>query len=78
MAWGVLGVTGLALATEHGWSPLLVGKTILSVTVVLMAVGHVWLGTRTGSRPALIASRTLAALVLAGTLLIFWLGVNVA
>ena len=76
VAWLVLGATGLALAQTHGWSRLLVDKTVLAVIVVLMAVAHTVLGMRTGSRAAVMASRTLAVAILVATLAIYWMAVN--
>lgn len=76
VVWLVLGATGLALAAHNGWSRLLVDKTTLAVVVVLMAVVHTVLGMRTASRAAVMTSRTLAVLIFAATLVIYWMAVN--
>lgn len=75
-AWLVLGVTGLAMAQQHGWSRLLVDKTGLAATIVVLTVVHTVLGTRTGSRAAVMTSRTLAVVIFAATLVVYWMGVN--
>lgn len=76
VAWLLIGVSGLAMASRLGWSRPLVDKTGLAVLVVLMTAGHVVLGRRTGSRPSIITSRVLGLLVLAGTLAVYWMAVN--
>ncbi len=75
-AWLLLGLSGLALAHEHGWTRPLVLKTGLAVLVVAMTVAHTLLGARTGSRAAVMSSRALSVLILVATLLIFWIALN--
>lgn len=75
-AWVVIAASGLGMASQRGWSRLLVDKTELAGLVVVMTVAHVVLGRRTGSRPAIVTSRVLGLLVLAGTLGVYWMGVN--
>lgn len=75
-AWLVIGVSGLALASRHGWSRLLVDKTGLAVAIVVFTVAHTLLGMRTQSRAAVMASRTLSVVILAATLVVYWMGVN--
>ena len=76
VAWLLLGATGLAMAERRGWSRLLVDKTGLAVLVVVLTVVHTLLGMRTGSRAAVMASRTVAVLIFLATLGIFWMAVN--
>jgi hypothetical protein len=53
-------------------------NTIGAGIVLAATILHVLTGRRTTSRLAVATSRTLALLVLAGTLVIFWLGVEAA
>ena len=75
-AWVVLGITGLAMAQQRGWSRLLVDKTVLAAAIVVLTVLHTVLGTRTGSRAAVVTSRTLAVVIFLATLAVYWMAVN--
>jgi uncharacterized membrane protein len=77
-AWLLIGVSGLLMAGRSGWPDLLRTKTVLAGAVLAAAVLHVVTGRLTASRLAVVTSRTLALLVFAGTLAIFWLGVQLA
>jgi putative copper export protein len=78
VAWLLILVSGLALATEMRWPRLIVEKTGLAVLVVIGTAVHVVTGMRTESRTAITISRSVGVLVLLGTLVIFWIGVRVA
>ena len=78
LAWLVIAVSGLLLAAGLGWPELIRIKTGIAAAVVVAAVLHVLTGRQTSSRPAVLASRALALLVFAGTLVVFWLGVEAA
>jgi uncharacterized membrane protein len=78
VAWLLLGVSGLSLAGQLGWPAPVRLKTALAAGVLAATVLHVLTGRLTTSRPAVLVSRTLALLVLAGTLAIFWLGAQLA
>ncbi len=73
VAWLLIGVSGLLMAFRLHWPRLLEIKTALAGAVLVAAALHV-LTSRWGARLALIISRVLALLVLAGSLAIFWLG----
>lgn len=84
--WLLLAISGFALARERVPSlaelphtaagRLVETKVSLSVLVVAAAVAHTLTGSRTGSRAAIAVSRTLALLIFAGTLGLFYLGVR--
>lgn len=78
LAWLLIAVSGLLLATGLGWPEVVRIKTGVTAAVLLAAALHVLTGRRTSWRPALLASRALALLVFAGTLVVFWLGVEAA
>lgn len=78
VSWLLVGASGIALAFSLGWPSLVVLKTGLGAALVLASAVHVLTGRLTSSRIAVTASRSLAVLVFAGTLWIFWLGVQVA
>jgi hypothetical protein len=78
LAWLLIGVSGLLLAGRAGWPPLIRVKTAVAASVVVATVLHVVTGRLTTARLAVMTSRTLALAVFAGTLAIFWLGVQAA
>ncbi|MBO0686237.1 MAG: hypothetical protein J2P45_24070 [Candidatus Dormibacteraeota bacterium] len=78
VSWLLIGASGLALAVRLGWPSLVVLKTAVGAALLLASGLHVLTGRLTASRPAVTVSRGLAVLVFAGTLWIFWLGVQVA
>lgn len=53
-------------------------KAVLAGAILAATALHVVTGRLTTSRAAVVTSRTLALLVLAGTVLVFWLGVQVS
>lgn len=75
-AWLLIGASGLVLAGQAGWPAPVRIKTVLAGAVVAATVLHVLTGRYSDSRLAVVTSRTLALLVLLGTLAIFWLGVQ--
>jgi len=77
-AWLLIGTSGLLMAGRAGWPAPVRVKTAVAVAVLAATVLHVLTGRRTASRLAVVTSRTLALLVFAGTLAIFWLGVQAA
>lgn len=77
-AWTLIASTGLGFAFQRGWPPLAVFKTVLAGLVVVGAAVHVVTGMRSGSAVAIAVSRTLAVLIFAGTLGLFWIGVRLA
>lgn len=77
VAWALLGVSGLLLAGRLGWPPLAVVKAALGAGLLATAVLHVVTG-RSAVRPVVLVSRLLAVLLLIGTLIAFWLGVQLA
>ena len=78
VSWLLIGGSGIALAVRLGWPSLVVLKTAVGAALLLASALHVLTGRLTASRPAVTVSRGLAVLVFAGTLWIFWLGVEVA
>jgi uncharacterized membrane protein len=76
LAWLLIAVPGLLLAGQLGWPSLVRVKAALGGVVLLAAALHVLTGRLTASQPAVLTSRALAALVLAGTAAAFWLGVQ--
>lgn len=77
LAWLLIAASGIPLAAQLGWPTPVRVKTGLAAAVVLASALHVATGRRTGSRAALVISRTLALAVFAGSLAIVWLGVQV-
>jgi putative copper export protein len=77
-AWLLIGATGLLMAAQLGWPALVRVKTVVASIVLAATILHVLTSRRTTSRLVVATSRTLALLVLAGTLVIFWLGVQAA
>lgn len=78
VAWLLIGVSGLLMAGQLGWPALVRIKTALAGALLVATLLHVVTGRLTASRSATVTSRALALLVLAGTLAIFWLGVQAA
>jgi hypothetical protein len=78
VAWLLIGGSGIALAFGVGWPRLVVVKTGLAAAVLAATALHVATARLTESRLAVTVSRALAVLVFAGTLVAFWLGVQVA
>jgi putative copper export protein len=78
VAWLLLAVSGLPFAAQRHWPQLVLEKVGLAVVVLLATVVHTLLGMRTASRPAVLASRALSVLIFAGTLYLFWMGVELA
>jgi hypothetical protein len=78
LAWLLIGSSGLLLAGQMGWPRLVVVKTALAGGLLAATALHVLTGRLTGSRSAVLTSRVLALLVFAGTLAVFWMGVEVA
>lgn len=76
LAWLLIGVPGIVLAERLGWPGPVRLKAALGVAILVASALHVVLGRRTSSRAAITTSRALAVLILAGTLLVFWLGVR--
>jgi putative copper export protein len=87
IAWGVIGVSGAAMAwprlgytltnlraTDFG--RLLETKTSLAILVIGLTVVHSVLGRRAESRSAVIASRVISPLLFAVTVGIFWMAVR--
>jgi hypothetical protein len=84
--WLVIGVSGLMLAraragsiaalSQSAWGRTLELKTGLAVAAVLVTLGHGWVGSRTRSRRAVLASRVLSSVLLVLTLAIFALAVR--
>lgn len=77
-AWLLLAASGLTLAVRRGWPFLAVVKAVLGGTVIIAAAAHIFAGRRRGSRPLVMLSRTLALLIFAATLALYWLGVQLA
>lgn len=78
LTWLLIAVSGILLAGQLGWPELVRVKTAVAGGVLAAAVLHVLTGRLTGSRVAVVTSRSLALLVLGGTLAVFWLGVQAA
>lgn len=78
LAWLLIAVSGLLMAGQLGWPPLIRLKTVLGAALLAATALHVATGRLTSSRLAVVTSRTLALAVFGGTLLIFWLGVQAA
>jgi hypothetical protein len=78
VAWLLIGGSGLLMAGRLGWPALVRLKTALAGAVLVATLLHVATGRLTASRLAAVTSRGLALLVFAGTLAIFWLGVQAA
>ena len=78
VAWLLIGVSGVVLAGQAGWPAVVRVKTILGTAILAATAVHVVTGRLTASRVAIVTSRTLALLVLLGTLAIYWLGVQAA
>jgi hypothetical protein len=78
LAWLLIAVPGVLLASRLGWPGPVRTKTVLAVAILLATALHVVTGRLTTSRAAVVTSRTLALLVFAGTLLVFWLGVQIS
>lgn len=77
-AWLLIGVSGILLAGQAGWPPLVRAKTGLGAAILAAVALHVVTGRLTTSPPAIVTSRALALAVFLGTLAIFWLGVQAA
>ena len=77
LAWALLGVSGLVLAARLGWPVLAVVKSALGGGLLAAAALHVVTG-RSARRAVVLVSRGLAVLLLIGTLVAFWLGVQLA
>jgi uncharacterized membrane protein len=77
LAWALLAVSGLVLAARLGWPALAVAKGALGGGLLAAAALHVLTG-RSARRPLVLVSRVLAVLLLIGTLVAFWLGVQLA
>lgn len=75
MAWPRLGYS-LAALPRSGFGRLLETKTSLAVLLVGLTAVHTMAGRRTGSRAAITVSRVVSVLLLAVTLVIFWLAVR--
>lgn len=83
----VLAASGIALArqrltsweglTTTPWGRVLALKTALAAVVVILTVGHSWLGSRT-ERSGVISSRALSSAILLMTLAIFYLAARLA
>jgi hypothetical protein len=78
LAWLLIAASGLPMAVRLGWPAPVRAKTAVAGAVLAATALHVVAGRRTASRAAVTASRVLAALVLLGTLVIFWLGARAA
>lgn len=78
VAWALIAGSGLAMAVALGWPALVVAKAVLGGAVVVAAALHVVTGRRHTSRVAVRVSRGLALAVFVATLVVFWLGVQVA
>lgn len=76
LAWLLIAVTGILMARQLGWPGPVRTKTALASAILAATALHVVTGRLPTSRAAVVSSRTLALLVFAGTLLIFWLGVQ--
>lgn len=77
LAWALLAVSGLVLAARLGWPALAVVKAALGGGLLAAAALHVLTG-RSARRPLVLVSRVLAVLLLIGTLVAFWLGVQLS
>lgn len=78
LAWLLIGVSGVLIAGRLGWSAPVRVKTAVAAAMLAAAVLHVLTGRVMTSRLAMVTSRAFALAVLAGTLAIFWLGVQAA
>lgn len=78
VAWILLAVSGLTFASQRHWPQLVVEKIGLAAAVVVATVAHTLLGRQAASRAAVMVSRALSVLILAGTLYLFWMGVRLA
>lgn len=76
VAWLLVAASGIPMAVQLGWPAFVQIKTAVAVAVLAGTALHVLTGRRTTSRLAVMTSRTLALLVVAGTLAIFWFGVQ--
>jgi len=78
VSWLLIGVSGALMGDRLGWPAPVQTKAALGAAVLVAAALHVVTGRLTASRAAVLTSRALAALVFAGTLVVFWLGVQVS
>ncbi len=86
IAWAVIAVSGLAMASTRlhgfgdllgtGWGRTLGGKTVLAFVAVLLAAAHTLAGRRTSSARWVAASRLFSPLILLVTVGIFYLAVR--
>lgn len=78
VAWLLIAVPGLLLAASLAWPEPVRTKAALGGAILVATALHVVTGRFTTSRAAVLTSRTLALLIFAGTLLVFWLGVRIS
>jgi hypothetical protein len=78
LAWALIGVPGLLMAVALRWPRLAVEKAGLGAGIVVASAVHVATARLAVSGAARVAWRILAAAILVGTLLVFWLGVKLA
>jgi putative copper export protein len=87
MAWLLLAITGVAMASAHvpslaalgstSWGRTLALKTSFAVAAVILTLVHSWAGSR-GSGRSIVASRFLSPIILMLTLTIFYLASRLA
>ena len=78
LAWLLIAIPGLLMAAALRWPELSVAKTAFGAGILLASGLHLATARLTASRVAVIASRALALGIFLSTLVVFWLGVQLA